>query len=101
MNQRLLAYRRKLAEHKKRQQLAMLKHSIPKLQRLLQQYKKVKSVLDDSFYKVTRINPRRLQTPRNYQDYLEKYVNQFRYNENNNRENNNSNNNNVRRYFRG
>ena len=84
---------------KQQRHIAMLKRDIPKLQQLIRQYKHVKSILDDSFYKVIRVNPRRFQNPRNYQDYLERYVNKIRYRENNNRENNNENENNVRRYF--
>jgi len=91
------------AQLKKQRHIAMLKQGIPKLQQLIRQYKHVKSVLDDSFYKVTRVNPRRFQNPRNYQDYLEKYVNKIRYRENNSNENNNNENNsnetNLRRYF--
>jgi hypothetical protein len=108
MNRReemMLRYKLKLkrrneaeAQLKKQRHISMLRQSLPKLQLLIKQYKHVKSVLDDSFYKVTRVNPRRLQTPRNYQDYLEKYVNKIRYRENNNSENNNENN--YSRYVR-
>ena len=100
----MLRYKLKLKlkrqqQEKKQREIAMLRQSLPKLEKLIKQYKYVKSVLDDSFYKVTRVNPRRLQTPRNYQDYLEKYVNKIRYRENNNSENNN-NENNYSRYMR-
>ena len=77
------------AQIKQQRHVAMLKRDIPKLQQLIRQYKHVKSILDD------RVNPRRFQNPRNYQDYLEKYVNKIRYRENNhNRYENNYNSNN-------
>ena len=91
--------RQREAQIKQQRHIAMLKRDIPKLQQLIRQYKHVKSILDDSFYKVIRVNPRRFQNPRNYQDYLEKYVNKIRYRENNNNENNN-NENNIGRYIR-
>jgi hypothetical protein len=86
------------AHERERKRVALQQH-VSKLTTLIQKYKQLKNMLNNSFLTVTRVNTNRYSRPRNYKLLLQKYIDKIqgrrsRYN------NNNNNNNNNNRYYR-
>ena len=76
----------------KKEKMERLKKEVRRVRKLIHMYKRMKYKLNDSFYNLTRVNPRKITDPKKYSAYLNSFVNRYRYPDNNNSVNNNSNN---------
>jgi hypothetical protein len=85
----------------KKEKMERLKQKVKKVRKLIHVYKKMKYKLNDSFYNLTRVNPRKITDPKKYSVYLNSFVNRYRYPDNNYNYNyNNGNGNNLRALLR-
>jgi hypothetical protein len=77
----------------KKEKMERLKKEVRRVRKLIHMYKRMKYKLNDSFYNLTRVNPRKITDPKKYSAYLNSFVNRYRYPDNNNNYNNDNGNN--------